>query len=133
MRLLSTSDDLDAFGYTGIYRYAEIYLCRGIRPRELPVLIVENLNNRFNNLKSIFKSLPHFIDRQEIRYRITCEFYLGLSVANAAAAERPDWRMELIRVFQDGIQRKNNLLKRERLLPALENKKRNPAILHADR
>lgn len=120
LRLLSTSDDLDAFGYTGIYRYAEIYLCRNIRPKELPVRILENLNIRFNNLKSIFEPLPHFIVRQEIRYWITYEFYLGLSEANAAAGERPDWKRELIRVFQDGIHRKENLLKQERLLPELE-------------
>jgi hypothetical protein len=123
LRFLSTSDDLDAFGYTGIYRYAEIYLCRKINPIEFPGRILENLNNRFNNLKSIFEPLTHFIDRQEIRYWITCEFYLGLSEANAAAAERPDWKRELIRVFQDGINRKENLLKRERLLPELEHER----------
>jgi len=123
LRLLSTGDDLDAFGYTGIYRYGEIYLCRKINPKELPGRILENLNNRFNNLKSIFEPLPHFIDRQEIRYWITCEFYLGLSESNAAAAERPDWKRELIRVFQDGINRKENLLKRERLLPKLEHER----------
>ena len=123
LRILSTSDDLDAFGYTGIYRYAEIYLCRRINPKELPVRILENLNNRFNNLKSIFGPLTHFIDRQEIRYWITYEFYLGLSEANAAETERPDWKMELIRVFQDGIHRKENLLKQERLLPELEHER----------
>lgn len=120
LRLLSTSDDLDAFGYTGIYRYAEIYLCRNINPKELPARILENLNNRFNNLKNIFEQFPHFIERQEIRYWITYEFYLGLSQANAALAEKPDWKNELIRVFQDGIHRKENLLRGDRLLPKLE-------------
>ncbi len=120
LQLLSTSDDLDAFGYTGIYRYAEIYLCRNINQNDLPFRVLENLNNRFNNLKSIFGPLPQFIDRQEIRYWITYEFYLGLSEGTAAGSERPDWKMELIRVFLDGIHRKENLLKQDRLLPELE-------------
>jgi hypothetical protein len=123
LQLLSTSDDLDAFGYTGIYRYAEIYLYRNINQKELPVRILENLNNRFNNLKSIFEPLPDFMNRQEIRYWITYEFYLGLSKANAAQAERSDWKMELIRVFLDGIQKKENLLRQERLLPELEHER----------
>lgn len=123
LRFLSTGDDLDAFGYTGIYRYAEIYLCRNFDPKELPARITKNLSHRFNNLKSIFESLPQFIDRQEIRFWITYEFYLGLSEAIAAAAERPDWRRELISVFQDGIDRKENLLKPERLLPGLEHER----------
>jgi HD superfamily phosphodiesterase len=123
LRLLSTSDDLDAFGYTGIYRYAEIYLCRDIHPTELPRMIVENLNNRFNNLKNSLVALPHYIDRQEIRYWITREFYLALAEANAAESERSDWKRELIRVFQDGIHRRENLLKRERILPELEHHK----------
>jgi hypothetical protein len=30
LTILSVADDLDAFGYIGIYRYIEIYLERGI-------------------------------------------------------------------------------------------------------
>ena len=37
--LLSTADDLDAFGLPGIYRYAEIYMLRGIKPGDLPALV----------------------------------------------------------------------------------------------
>jgi hypothetical protein len=118
--LLSTSDDLDAFGYTGIYRYAEIYLCRDIKPEDLPGRILENLNHRFNNLKSVFEPMNQFIYRQEMRYWITKEFYLGLSEANASYTERPDWRRELIRIIQDSIYRRVNLLKPDRLLPELE-------------
>ena len=118
-RLLSASDDLDAFGYTGIYRYAEIYLQRGMFPEELAGRVLDNLHNRFENLNRSFGTQVHFIDRQKVRYGITREFYLGLSAALAAAPERPDWKGELIRVFQDGIQRKENLLKPERQLPTL--------------
>ena len=31
--------------------------------------------------------------------------------------KRPDWKRELIRVFQDGILRQENLLRPERILP----------------
>ena len=117
--ILSASDDLDAFGYTGIYRYAEIYLHRGIHPEELAGRVLENLHNRFENLRSNFDSQAQFIDRQKVRYGITREFYLGLAAAFAADPERSNWKVELIRVFQDGIRRKENLLKPDRLLPAL--------------
>lgn len=63
------------------------------------------------------------MDRQEIRYWITCEFYMGLSASNAAASERPDWKRELIRVFQYGILRQENLLRPERILPDLEHER----------
>ncbi len=117
--LLGTSDDMDAFGYTGIYRYAEIYLLRGIKPEDLPGRVLENLNNRFNNLKSILENLSDFISRQEIRFWITCEFYLGLSEAYAGEAERPDWKPELIHVFRECIDKQINLLKPDRLMPKL--------------
>lgn len=123
LQLLGTSDDLDAFGYIGIYRYAEIYLCRHINQKELPAMILENLNNRFINLKNIFEPLPNFISRQEIRYWITYEFYLRLSEATAALAERPDWKIELFSVFRDGIRKKENLLRQGRLLPELEHER----------
>ncbi len=119
LRLLSTGDDLDAFGYTGIYRYAEIYLHRGIKPEELAARVLENLHNRFENLRRNFEAQAHFLDRQKVRWGITREFFMGLAEAHAASFEKPDWKVELIRVFQDGIQRKENLLKPERLLPEL--------------
>ena len=123
LSLLGTSDDLDAFGYTGIYRYAEIYLFRKFHPVDLPGRILGNLTQRFNNLECLFDPLPHFVDRQKIRYWITYEFYAGLMAAMAAGNERPDWRCELIDLFQDGIRRRENLLIKERCLPGLEHER----------
>ena len=37
LTILSVSDDLDAFGYIGIYRYTEIYLTRGIDPEKIGI------------------------------------------------------------------------------------------------
>ena len=52
LNVLSVADDLDAFGFTGIYRYSEIYLARGINPLKLGNLIRENAAGRFENLNA---------------------------------------------------------------------------------
>ena len=54
LNILSVADDLDAFGYTGIYRYSEIYLTRGISPKEIGNLIRENASRRYHNFEKIF-------------------------------------------------------------------------------
>jgi HD superfamily phosphodiesterase len=50
--ILSVADDLEALGVIGIYRYAEIYLCRGIAMEKLGMRILENAELRFRNLSS---------------------------------------------------------------------------------
>ena len=50
--ILSVADDLEAMGVIGIYRYAEIYLCRGVALEKLGMLILENAEQRFRNLSS---------------------------------------------------------------------------------
>ena len=50
--ILSVADDLEAMGTIGIYRYAEIYLLRGIAVEDLGKRILENATNRFLNLSS---------------------------------------------------------------------------------
>jgi HD superfamily phosphodiesterase len=51
LKILSLADDLDAFGFTGIYRYTEIYLIRGISQLEIGHLIRKNASGRFENFK----------------------------------------------------------------------------------
>jgi HD superfamily phosphodiesterase len=48
--ILSVADDLEAMGVIGIYRYAEIYLERGIPLEELGTRVLENAAKRFKNL-----------------------------------------------------------------------------------
>jgi HD superfamily phosphodiesterase len=50
--ILSLADDLEAMGVIGIYRYAEIYLLRGIPLEDLGKRILENAASRFLNLSS---------------------------------------------------------------------------------
>jgi HD superfamily phosphodiesterase len=50
LELLSVADDMDAFGTTGIYRYVEIYLHRGIPVRELGTGVLQNARFRYLNV-----------------------------------------------------------------------------------
>jgi HD superfamily phosphodiesterase len=47
--VLILADDLDAFGAIGAYRYVEIYLLRNIALEEIPELILQNAEHRYNN------------------------------------------------------------------------------------
>jgi HD superfamily phosphodiesterase len=74
--ILSVADDLDAFGITGIYRYAEIYSARGIKNEMLAVKIRENARRRFNHFRHEFgNSGPLFLKHLE-RYQLLDSFYM---------------------------------------------------------
>ncbi|NSW94221.1 MAG: HD domain-containing protein [Bacteroidales bacterium] len=75
INFLSASDDMDAFGYAGIYRYIEIYLNRNFKPHVLGNLIRENASKRFANLKRNYGFLKNLITRQEKRYKIIDNFF----------------------------------------------------------
>ena len=75
MAILSVADDLDAFGFTGIYRYSEIYLTRGIDPLEIGFLIQENAGRRFNNFVKIFDYTSEFLYKHKKRYEILYTFF----------------------------------------------------------
>jgi HD superfamily phosphodiesterase len=49
-KILTLADDIDAFGAVGAYRYAEIYLTRGIPAEKIPGQIVANSDERYRNL-----------------------------------------------------------------------------------
>jgi HD superfamily phosphodiesterase len=73
--LLNISDDLDAFGIIGIYRYAEIYMLRGITERALAIKVLENSKNRFQHFIGTYGFLEEFSRKQMIRYQILKKFY----------------------------------------------------------
>jgi hypothetical protein len=77
LSILSIADDLDAFGFTGIYRYVEIYLTRGISPADLGLLIPENARRRFNNFEKIFRFSEELVNRQQKRFDIVDNFFTG--------------------------------------------------------
>jgi HD superfamily phosphodiesterase len=71
---LSVADDLDALGYTGIYRYLEIYIKRGIPYHDLGTHINTNVSGRFRNLVRKFGDAESLIEREGKRYEIISEF-----------------------------------------------------------
>jgi HD superfamily phosphodiesterase len=73
--ILSVSDDLDAFGYIGIYRYTEIYLARGVPKRVIGDRIRENARKRYLNFLAIFGSRQGIIERHEPRYFLLDNFF----------------------------------------------------------
>jgi len=76
LKLLSVADDLDAFSFAGIYRYSEIYLIRGINPRQLGNLILENAGNRFKNFRDIYGAQNFYVQFHKKRYEILKNFFL---------------------------------------------------------
>lgn len=75
--ILSSADDLDAFGFIGIYRYLEIYLARGIHPVNLGHEIIKNARNRFANFELVFGDYTELIKEQRKRYLILYNFFKG--------------------------------------------------------
>ncbi len=72
---LNISDDLDAFGNIGIYRYAEIYLLRGIPFEDLGLKIIANLSGRYGNFMANCSRLPEMIKTHSMRHHTTESFF----------------------------------------------------------
>jgi len=75
LTVLSVADDLEAFGYTGIYRYSEIYLTRNIAPKILGEKIIENAEKRFNHFKATYGEYPELFVKHQDRYQILTGFF----------------------------------------------------------
>jgi HD superfamily phosphodiesterase len=75
--ILSAADDLDAFGFIGIYRYSEIYLLREIYPGEIGKLVIENATKRFDHFIINFGKNKSFASQQRIRFKILLDYFTG--------------------------------------------------------
>lgn len=75
LTILNICDDLDAFSYSGIYRYSEIYLLRGISIEELGQQVISNASRRFGNFMSACIQLPGMIKEHAPRYDILENFF----------------------------------------------------------
>jgi HD superfamily phosphodiesterase len=73
--ILSVADDLDAFGITGIFRYTEIYLKRGISLRDIGSKILKNAESRFENLGKSKGLSPEFRRKHGERYNYLIDFF----------------------------------------------------------
>lgn len=75
LTILSVADDLDAFGFIGIYRYLEIYLTRNRPIRDLGYLINENSTNRYSHFVTSFGSDQALVQKHCRRYQIIITFF----------------------------------------------------------
>lgn len=75
LKILTAADDLDAFGFIGIYRYSEIYLARGIPTERIGFMIRENAGLRFKNFQTAFCSDYALITKHSERYFILDDFF----------------------------------------------------------
>ncbi|MBW6501499.1 MAG: HD domain-containing protein [Bacteroidales bacterium] len=75
LKMLTAADDLDAFGFIGIYRYSEIYLARGILPERIGYMIRENAGFRYKNFRAAFGSYQTLITKHAERYFILDDFF----------------------------------------------------------
>jgi len=75
LTILSVADDLDAFGYTGIFRYSEIYLTREIGFDKIGFMIRENARKRYDNFIKIFGSVDELVLKHWERYYLLDMFF----------------------------------------------------------
>ena len=73
--ILSVADDLDAFGYTGIFRYSEIYLRRNVGFSDIGSLIMDNAAARFNHFIRIIGYHDRIFEKHKKRYLILDDFF----------------------------------------------------------
>lgn len=88
--VLSVADDLEAMGTIGIYRYAEIYLQRGIPLEELGARILENAHTRFVNLSQGCQLCSRVLEEFRPQYQALRHFFekYTLQLKNSADPER---------------------------------------------
>ncbi|MBK9391393.1 MAG: HD domain-containing protein [Bacteroidetes bacterium] len=75
LEILSIADDLDAFGFTGILRYSDIYLRRGVKTDDLGILIRKNAFRRFENFLRNKNFSDGFIKKHTERFEILDRFF----------------------------------------------------------
>lgn len=78
-KILSVCDDLDAFGLTGVYRYIEIYLLRGIPVKDIAPMVLKNLTGRMNYFTESFGHIETFYKKHIKRFDLTRAFFTGLN------------------------------------------------------
>jgi len=78
LSILSAADDMDAFGFVGVIRYAEIYLLRDIPMHHIPGQVIANAERRFQNFRQQFRSFELFVQEQSARYHALRNFFVSI-------------------------------------------------------
>jgi HD superfamily phosphodiesterase len=89
LTMLAVCDDLDAFGATGVFRYLEIYIQRGIPLPSVPARVMENLERRVGYLLQNYGDLKDFVQVHQERYQFTVDFYRELDLQYNSASGIP--------------------------------------------
>jgi hypothetical protein len=113
LTILSVADDLDAFGFTGIYRYSEIYLMRGENLSRLGELIISNAQIRFDNFIKIFGFSDELVMKHSEKYKILIDFFKGYNKQVASykfGKESPSGYCRVVDVFRERINSKEEHL-----------------------
>lgn len=112
LTILSVADDLDAFGFIGIYRYSEIYLARGIPPHLIGYRIRENAERRFLNFISVFGYNAELADKHRQRFLILDNFFENYnqeSDRDAVNNHNPEGYSGVIQIISEMISNKTPL------------------------
>jgi HD superfamily phosphodiesterase len=80
--ILTVSDDLDAFGAVGLFRYFEIYFLRKIEIEIIAKAIKENLKNRFEYVNKILAFDKYMQQLHSNRYKIAQKLLAGFSISD---------------------------------------------------
>lgn len=88
--LLNVSDDLDAIGNIGTYRYFEIYHLRHIELKDIADAILTNLQGRFLHMKQFLAFAPNYLKHQTQRYMVTHNYFKDLSFQIKQVGDAPE-------------------------------------------
>jgi hypothetical protein len=78
--ILMIADDLDAFGFIGIYRYLDIYIERNIPLNGIGILITENCENRFQNFIRTYRFSDELVEKHTKRFEIINSFFYSYNL-----------------------------------------------------
>jgi len=81
LTILSTADDLDAFGNIGIIRYAEIYMLRNTSIEEISDKVIKNAEQRLQHFSNKFGYFKELVDQQKKRYEELVNFYKSVNAS----------------------------------------------------
>ncbi len=106
--LLSVADDLDAFGFIGIYRYIEIYSLRGVKSRELASKVRENARRRYIHFEELFGAENELIIKHAKRYHILDDFFSNYDL-QLNKGERYTGYLKVAEILSDLVKNKTDL------------------------
>ncbi len=86
--ILSTADDLDAFGFVGILRYAEIYMLRNTKLENIPEKVLNNADRRFHHFRKTFRHFDALLEQQKPRYEQLINFYESVTSSSSNHSNR---------------------------------------------